>query len=618
MMHQMRENMKVIMIITSAAFVGLMVFGWGMDITGRNTRGNQLGKVNGQSVTLDQFNVAYRNLYEQQQKAQKGAVSATVNKQIQDAAWNQLVMQILVAQELGRRGITVTPAEIKTAAKFAPPPEFAQNALFQTNGQFDLNKYQQFLASPAVDNNLLMQLEAYYRDIIPRSKLYYQVTSGLYTPDDVMWRMWRDENEKVKIRFVALDPNLLVPDASVQVTPQEISAYYDSHADEFKRPARASARVIALEKAPNAADTAAARATTLAIRDSLVSGVSFAELARRHSADETSGKNGGDLGVVKKGQTVPAFEQAAFSLPINKISDPVLSQFGYHIIQVIKKVSDDQVEARHILIPIKISQEHDDQLLARADSIEKLTATQPLPNVAIALGLNMRTVDLTQDLPRVPGVGEIDEGLDWVFGEAKPKDISQLFETPAMYYILELLNKTPAGKLSLQDATPYIKGKLATQKKIEQAKTVGNKMAADIQAGQTLDQVAAAHRLTVQSAGPFPRTQFVPGLGRTDAAIGTAFGLPEGKTSGVVQTPNGLFIIQTIEHQKADKALFDQQRQFLRARLNAQLAEQHWNQFLVALREQAKIVDNRNDILNRKPTDAQALADAQAGLPAAR
>src|SRR5207253_4476700 len=106
MMNQMRENMKVIMIITSAAFVGLMVFGWGMDITGRSSRAGELGKVNGQTVSLDQYNVTYRNLYDQQQKQAKGPISSGMNKQIQDAAWNQLVVQMLVQQELKRRGIT--------------------------------------------------------------------------------------------------------------------------------------------------------------------------------------------------------------------------------------------------------------------------------------------------------------------------------------------------------------------------------------------------------------------------------------------------------------------------------------------------------------------------------
>ena len=71
MMRQMRDNMKVIMLVTAVAFVGLMVFGWGMDITGRSSAaatGGELGRVNGEPITYEEWNLAYRNLYEQQQQ----------------------------------------------------------------------------------------------------------------------------------------------------------------------------------------------------------------------------------------------------------------------------------------------------------------------------------------------------------------------------------------------------------------------------------------------------------------------------------------------------------------------------------------------------------------------
>ena len=92
------------------------------------------------------------------------------------------------------------------AARFAPPPEFYSNELFQTDGQFDLQKYQQFLASPVVDDQLLLQLEAYYRELIPRNKLMQQVVAGAYIPEAELWRLWRDQHERVRVRYVAIDP----------------------------------------------------------------------------------------------------------------------------------------------------------------------------------------------------------------------------------------------------------------------------------------------------------------------------------------------------------------------------------------------------------------------------
>src|SRR3954465_9153710 len=181
-MRQMRANTKWIMAITSVFFVGFMAFQGVLSLTGRGSgggSGNVMGKVNGEEITAQEFDATYRNLLDQQQKNSGGArVTSVMDQQIKNSAWDQLVANKLLEQELKRRGIRVTDDEVKQAAMYSPPDEFKTNPMFQTNGQFDQSKYQAFMASPAADDALLMQLEAYYRDIIPRSKLYFQSTAG--------------------------------------------------------------------------------------------------------------------------------------------------------------------------------------------------------------------------------------------------------------------------------------------------------------------------------------------------------------------------------------------------------------------------------------------------------
>ncbi len=608
MMRQMRDNMKVIMIITSATFVGLMVFGWGMDITGRGSSGpGSLGKVNGVPITYEEWRATYQNLYDQEQKARQEPITSTVNKQIEDAAWDQLVMQKLIGQQLQKRGISVSDQEIQEAAKVAPPPEFTQNKLFQTNGQFDLQKYRQFLASPAVDNQLLLQLEAYYRDVIPRSKLYYQVTSGVYIPDSYLWGMWRDSHETAKIRFVSLNPRALVPDNAVTVTGDEIADYYKKHQADFQRPAMARVQAIGIPKEPNAQDSAAVRDSALAVRAQLEKDTTqFAALAQKLSKDPGSAAQGGELGTVRKGQTVPAFEQAVFSLPIGQISQPVLTQYGYHLIEVERRDGDTTAVARHILLPITVTGSHLDQLLARADSMEKAGETMPLGEVAQKLGLTVRNGDVTREIASIPGIGRIDEGLDWAFGDAQPKEVSQVFETPAGFYMLELISRTPAGIVPLADAAPTIRQILLIQKKMEKERVAARQMVDQIRAGQPIDQVAAAHGAKAQDAGPFTHRDFVPGIGQVNAAVGAAFGLNPGQVSDPVEANGLLYIVQTVAKTPADRAGFEQQKGFQRARMQQSMADQRWQQFLVALRQNAKIVDNRDKVLRPAKDTANA------------
>lgn len=73
-----------------------------------------------------------------------------------------------------------------------------------------------------------------------------------------------------------------------------------------------------------------------ALKSEIDEGASFEELAKKYSKCP-SGKNGGDLGYFRRGQMVKEFENAAFDTEINKISDPIKTQFGYHLIKVYDK-----------------------------------------------------------------------------------------------------------------------------------------------------------------------------------------------------------------------------------------------------------------------------------------
>src|SRR5690606_6002438 len=472
MMRTLRENTKVIMLITALAFVGLMVFEWGMDLSGMSSaeaRGGEIGRINGESISYEEYNAIQRRLYEQYQASRPGEpVTSAVDREIEKAAWNELVLDRLIRQEIRRRGLEASEAEVRRAARFMPPPELFASELFQTDGQFDLAKYQQFLASPAADDGFLLQLEAYYRDIIPREKLYAQVVSGSYIPDSELWRRWRDQYETARVRYIALDPAVIVPEGAVTVTDDEIADFYRRHRNDFQRPAQAVVRYTVLEKTPTAADTAAARDRALQLRQEILAGADFAEVAQRESADRMSAAMGGDLGTFGRGQMVPAFEEAVWSLPIDRVSEPVLTPFGYHLIQV-RRRTGDEAEARHILIPIELTETTADALCARADSLEMLGLTRSVEEAARELGLEARTAELNPDLPFIAGIGAVDDGAEWAFEDAEPGEVSPVFETQSAFYMLELIQSTPAGVLSLEEATPGIRARMLVNRRLERA-----------------------------------------------------------------------------------------------------------------------------------------------------
>lgn len=134
---------------------------------------------------------------------------------------------------------------------------------------------------------------------------------------------------------------------SVSVTDADVQKYYDEHKNEYEQ-VKARHVLIRFTGSPAPAregrgeltkEQALAKAQE--VKKQIEGGADFAEVAKKESDDGGSGANGGDLGSFGRGQMVPAFDQTVFSLPVGKLSEPVETQFGYHIIQVQERQSKD-------------------------------------------------------------------------------------------------------------------------------------------------------------------------------------------------------------------------------------------------------------------------------------
>jgi peptidyl-prolyl cis-trans isomerase D len=596
----MRENTKIIMLVTALAFVALMVFEWGMDITGQSAGVQELGTVNGESVSYDRYQVAYRNLYDQVSASQEEPITSQQNREIEDAAWDEVVNQVLIEQELARRGITVTEQEVVQAARFSPPPDLRTNPAFMTDGVFDLQKYQDFIDNSA-DELLLLQLEAYYRDILPRGKLLRQVSEGIYFSDPQLWHLYRDANERVQVRYLPLNPDLRIPDEEIVVTPEEIEARYDETMDEFAIPARARVLAAVISKAPTAADSAASMERAQSVRQEIMEGADFAEVAARESADDGTKDAGGDLGVFGRGAMVKPFEDASFDARVGQTTEPVETSFGFHIIQVTQNWGDS-VQARHILIPIERTDDSEIALLTRADSLEVLGETLTLSEAASRLGVPVEPADLTMEFPFVTNAGRVTEGVDWALQEAAPGDVSPVFETTSAFYALELVNRQEAGFLPLADASPAIEQDLRLERKLDMAEREGQEFVQALRSGRGMDQVALDQGLEIRTTELFSRNDFVPGLGRQNAAVGAAFGLAT-VFSDVIRTANNAYILEVVDYQPADSLAWEAQKQQQRAALTSTAQQTRLTDWLDGLRNAATIMDNRESVF-------QAVEDA--------
>lgn len=601
MMRLMRGIAPWIMVIVALSFVAWMVFEVGMDVTGRGG-GNvvdEVARVNGQKIDQQTYYAALRNAQEQQRQ-QSGAVPVTLEEQraLEDAVMEQLVQMALLSQEYRRRGIAVSDDEVRQAMLNAPPAEIREIREFQTDSQFDLEKYRRYLRS-GVDPGFALALEARYREEIPRLKLLDRVTSDVYVSNAKLWRVYRDRHDSVTVRLLTLLPQLVVPDSAVAVTDQEVEMYYQAHLTDFTEPAHAFLSYVTISRVPDAADSAAALKRAAEVLQEIRDGGNFAELAERESADSVSRADGGDLGEAQRGDFVRVFEEAALALRPGQLSEPVLSPFGYHIIKLESK-SDDSYHARHILIPVELREEHLDEVDSRADSLDLLAASQNDPQALDAAAATM-TLAVRQAGPIVLGQparlgpASVPDATIWAFG-AEPGDLSEVTETDEAYYLFRLDSLRQEGVPPLPQIRAQVRQAATKAKQWERARALAREIAGDIAQGVALTAAAGRRDLTTRVLGPFTRTVPPPPLRNAPAAVGLAFGLPTGTAGGPVESEQAIFFVEPTAVHRADSSAFVAQIEELRNQTLSQERQARAQLIFASLREGAEIVDRRREL----------------------
>jgi len=150
----------------------------------------------------------------------------------------------------------------------------------------------------------------------------------------------------------------------VDITPSEVQEFYKSIPKDSLPYLNAEVEVAEIVMAPqvNEIERLKSLQEILEIRKQIVEeGADFALLAKKHSDDPGSGANGGELGYAERGNYVPEFEAEAYQLELNEISEPVETEFGFHIIQMLER-RGNKIKLRHILISPEIT--YDDKELA--------------------------------------------------------------------------------------------------------------------------------------------------------------------------------------------------------------------------------------------------------------
>ena len=318
-----------------------------------------------------------------------------------------------------------------------------------------------------------------------------------------------------------------------------------------------------LVRVEQGADTLAARKKIDSVYLALKSGVSFDSLAIKYSEDQGSAKKGGDLGFMKQGQTVPAFNKFLFFEGKQGDVKIVHSEFGYHLVEILNAQGvEPAVQVDFVTRPLDASSETDKLIFEQATKFATDNQSQDaFLKTAESQKLNKQMAPMVQkNAYQLPGLTSAREVVKWAY-QAKPGEVSQVFSTDNNYVVAVVTGVKQEGTMTVDDSRQQLEAAVRKEKKAGQIK---NKLSAEVSLNATLESIAAKENQQLKNANNVVfANAYAENIGYEPKVVGSIFGLKENTLSKPIEGEQGVFIVavQTVAKPQpiADYNSFKQQ-----------------------------------------------------------
>lgn len=609
MINKMRELAPVIMLVIIVTFIGGTIFlDWGMNVAGGSERINSAGKINGKEIPLSYFD---QQVSQERQNLGQGNTELPPQeyRMVPQRVWDREVNRILLQNALKQMNIGASAEEVFEYIKSNPMPGIDTVSIFQTNGVFDTTKYIEFLNNP--DNYdyypWLVNIEKYTKEmIIPVQKLENLLTAGAFPSRAEIEHQYFLDKQKVSFEYVQVKGDKFSVDSSA-VTEQKITEYYKSNPDSFKTDEKmVQVYYVKIPKKAVERDFEIYKQEMMELKLRIESSESalaeaFGKEAEFESDDQGSAKNGGDLGWFGMGRMVPEFDSVAFSIEPGKISDPIKSQFGYHIILVDDKKEVDgkvQVKARHILRKIGPTIETLDILSETCDSLRDDILKNGLAKAVTGKAdIEFDSTGFFKKGEPIPGIGFVTGAGQFAFSEDKD-NISERLENTEGFYLLSVKRTIPNGLIPLDVVREKIAKTIQETMVREKAKGYALEVAKKINADSSMVSMQDSDSLLVSGkADSASIASYIPGIGYSSKVAYVAASLPEGKLSDVVEYMDNFYIVKTLWKNTVDSVAWDSPDiGKIEERLKQQMKQKIYFDWYTSCKDKADIVCNINDL----------------------
>lgn len=544
MLSIMRKKAGSWMLKVILGIIALVFVFWGFGRQGADKL-VEIATVNGEAITKDEFDRQYEDLKEEYRRS----LGQNFNEEIiealklKDQALESLIKKRLLLEEAQKLHFEVTDEELDAIIIRMPT--------FQKNGRFDENTYSRVLRFHRLTPEAFKTMQ---REAILIEKLRVFITSSAKVSEKEAreWYCWENaevnidvvqfnpgkyanigatiEEEKsfydnhkntykiepkIKVQFIRIRPDAYRSDTDI--SDEMVQEYYESNPQEFDTPKTVEARHILVKVDSGVSEEIVQKAKqrALAIMKMARNNNDFAGLAKQYS-DGPSGENGGYLGVFSREKMVKPFADAAFSMKAGEISEPVRTQFGWHIIKVEavnEAVVISEKEAKRRIFKKLIEEKAKNIAYDTVDEVyDTCLDMEDLGKAAKEKGLPITTTGFFSRNMPVQQVADQKKFKSIAFNLMEG-EISDIHDFKDGYYILQVTDRMPERIPELKEVRRKVRSDLIKDKQNKKAAEDAKGLLEALRNGTSMVAESRKYNLAPKSTGFFKRNDEIPNIG---------------------------------------------------------------------------------------------------------
>lgn len=537
MMAKMRSLAPAFILTVGVLFVLFMVISDSnvLEIIGGGSRTNNIGVVDGEDITYQEFQNALDQQLENQKQQTGKELEENEIEQIREQVWDAVVTQKLFAQTIKKLDITVSDKEVKDIILGDNPPDFLRRNFVDSLGNFNRQLYEEALFDPR-NKEALVQAEELVRQSQLTQKLQSMILAAVTVGEDEVKHKFIDQNTSIEASYALVDLNL-IPDAEIKITDGDLKTYYDKNINNYKTPPQRKLKFVLFKNEPSSEDTQMVVKNLVNVKNSIgADTLNFEQLAKIYSEVPTSKDTLGATALTS--EIISAFSMAE----TGDVVGPFATQQGYALYKYYGTVSSKEVlaKASHILINQYGS---DEKNLEEANKLyDRLAAGENFSVLAKEFSMDPGSAAKGGDLGYFGKGMMVKEFEDAVFN-GKVGEVSKPIKTNYGYHIIKVTDRTDRK---------YVTERIINQVKQSASSRDRNyNMANDfayLAKKNDFDQEAKLMNYTVQETPFFTdKSVSVPAIGQNKRLVTFSFENSINTISDPFKVPQGYVVVKITE-----------------------------------------------------------------------